>query len=602
MPRKKKIDPNIIEQLKFIKKCEQDIVFFAENCCMVPEVGGEVKVELYDPQKDILTSFIEDHELILLKSRQCGGSYICQIICAWQMLFFKNIKIGVVSKSGPEASSFVRKTKELLRNIPQDFIRPSKILKDFEEDNAQSFTLANGSKMMSQAVSPAAPEKVLRGESLSTLIVDEAAFISKFDIAWTAVAPSLSIARRAAKRKGIPNGIIILSTPNGQTGSGEWYFKRWINALNGDNNLKPIKLYWKDLPLDEEWYKEQCIELDNDPRKILQELELQFLSSQDSIWSDDIQIKLNNVANSDVKDNKNYLEIPIAGHHMLKIYNKINHAKTYLVGVDCASEGGSDFYAVQVMDLNDNIQVMEFRGKLEPLKFAKQVVMPILDMLPRHLVVVEDSGGYGQVVLSQLVNCEEKEYNIFYTERVTGQGKNRKVKMLPGLNVNKSTRPLVIQSIFNFVNEFADTGIYSVQLAYELLSLVEKNNKIQAGSGAHDDLVMAMGLALYVRYYAPQYMNFSHKTNFNTERIEGDINSPMEYNPIESLIYDINLNDANNPMTPEQRVEWEFRIEQERLAKINEKQERILNGEIDEYDEDTERISESFFVDWMRDI
>jgi hypothetical protein len=56
--------------------------------------------------------------------------------------------------------------------------------------------------------------------------------------------------------------------------------------------------------------------------------------------------------------------------------------------------------------------------------------------------------------------------------------------------------------MYNHVRENYDT-VYSKRLASELMTLVNKNGKIQADDGYNDDLVMAYAFCFYVRKYAP---------------------------------------------------------------------------------------------------
>lgn len=495
MSNKIKTFDNELEKAVFYMKCKKDVVYFIENCCMTPEAGGDELVTLYDPQKRVVETFIKHNYLVILKSRQTGASYLSQCLCAWLVIFYTNYIIGIISRSGKEASSFVRKCLTIIDKIPYDFIRPD----SFPERNAQSFTLPNNSRVVSQAVSAVSPENIFRGESVYLLILDECAFIKYIDIAWTAVAPSLSKTHQVAKQKNIPYGNIVLSTPNGVSGKGEWFYKRWKDAITGDDDLyKPCKIHWKEIPdyvNDPTWYEKQKKILNNDPLRIKQELELVFVSSGDSIWSDEIQEKLNMI-----EDNEHTSIIHYKEGGTFKLFKKDDfNNKFYFIGVDCASASSTDYSTVQVLDYETMEQIAEFKGKMEPKIFAK-IVKKISWMFLNNIIIVENSGGYGLTVLNELQFDEDKDYSIYGEYKYTGVGKKRAKKFISGISTNSKTRPLIIEALYNYVTEHIEC-INSKALAMELLSLENKNNKIQASTGFNDDLSMAIAFCLYVRSY-----------------------------------------------------------------------------------------------------
>lgn len=515
-----------IKNAIFYNKCKKDPIFFAENCVHVPEAGGSVLVKLYEPQKKVLRDFLNNHYLIFLKSRQTGASFISQVLSAWLVLFYPNYIIGVISRSGPESSDFVRKVIGILDSIPQDFIRP----KTYSEKNMQNFKLPNGSRCVSQAVSLQSPENVFRGLALTCLIFDEAAFVRHADIAWTAVAPALSKTHDVAEQKQIPYGTIVLSTPNGITGAGEWFYKKWNIAINNEDMFIPHKIHWKEVGHDDEWFKKQCKLLDNDPRKIKQELELQFLSSDGSIWSDIIQEKLNEVKQS---EDTQIIHLPCGG--ALKLFKNFKKNKFYFIGVDTASASSSDYSAVEVIDYETCEQIAEYKGKLEPKIFANSVVKVISNIFPNNLIIVENSGGYGLTVLNELQFDPIKEYNLYGEYKITGTSKNKTKKFILGLSTNSKSRPLILESLFNYVNNNLEL-INSELLALELLSLENKNGKIQATSGFNDDLCMALGFCTYVREYQPDF--YSGMIDNTIEYAEDTTEEESSF--IESFVIDMN--------------------------------------------------------------
>jgi hypothetical protein len=70
--------------------------------------------------------------------------------------------------------------------------------------------------------------------------------------------------------------------------------------------------------------------------------------------------------------------------------------------------------------------------------------------------------------------------------------------MVAGFSMNSRTRPLVVGKFQEYVNEKAVT-IQSKRLIEEMKVFIWKNGKAEAQGGYNDDLVMAFGIAMYIR-------------------------------------------------------------------------------------------------------
>lgn len=60
------------EQIQEIVKCSKDVIYFAEKYFTITTPEGTEKIKLYDYQKELLKSFMENQENIVLSSRQSG--------------------------------------------------------------------------------------------------------------------------------------------------------------------------------------------------------------------------------------------------------------------------------------------------------------------------------------------------------------------------------------------------------------------------------------------------------------------------------------------------------------------------------------------------
>ena len=478
---------------------------FIEECVSIPTPGGDKPFIMYEPQKKMVQDFFFKHHLIVLKSRQIGISTITQAIITYICTFYKNVKIGIISRDRSEASDFCRKVVNMLDNLPE-WLRPS-----YENKSIQYFVLKNGCELHTGAISPKNPTNTFRGKSLTMLVIDEAAFISYVDVAWTGIYPALSKAQKDAEEAGIPYGTLILSTPNKMEGTGSWYYRTWINAENNEKpeddlefTFHPVKIRWSDIPAfanDPTWYKKQCAML-GDKNKIAQELDMKFVGGEGSLFNEEIQIQLQNcgiVA-------EEYIPLPRGLGEVWK-FCKINRKNFHIISVDCASAAGMDNSAVEVIEYETMNQVMEYKGKLATKEFA-DVIKIIALHTPNNVIVVENNGGYGDVVLTELLEDPDLEYNVYGEYKMVAQ----KERFIPGLNTNPASRKLMLDALFEIVTSEPHL-IKSKRLASELLALTNKKSRIEADKGFHDDLAMAYAFACYIRQFKHEYIGTDSLTD-----------------------------------------------------------------------------------------
>jgi hypothetical protein len=470
-------------------RCKADFQYFCSRYILIEIPGGDIKLVPYQKQVELINLVEEKHYVLVLKSRQIGISTIIQAYSAWLTIFFDNAVIGIISKDGKEATDFARAVRGMVEKLPDWMKPPGGMLgRGFAKRTEQSFILTNGSKVFASPVNPNAPDKTLRGKALTFLVIDEAAFVHHIDTAWTSLVPALSTNQMQAKKANVPYGTVVLSTPNKTVGIGEWYFKRYMNAVSRTDIFEPFVIHWKSIPEladDEDWYKTQCLLFNNDARKIAQELELKFLPAEGSFFEPETVEKVQDAAHKPIETTK--------------LFNgelwKWDHAipgRYYIMGVDTAPEHGEDKSAVTVWDYETLEQVAEYQGKCKVLDYVK--IVKVLAAQYPGLIVVE-SNSYGNQVVEQLNNSEFG--HMIYKE------KRGKQTVLPGLSTNSKTRPLMIDALYSYITQYPEC-VKSERLALEIAGLVTKTSgRVEADSGCHDDLVLATSVVMYVRKYDP---------------------------------------------------------------------------------------------------
>lgn len=504
-------DKETLELAKKWVEYKNDPIKFAEECCYLPTPGGDALPKLYEPQKRVIKDFYENHFLILLKSRQTGFSTLSQIITAHLCTFYENVIIGILSRDASESSDFCRKVEDILDKM-DPWLRPK-----YKTKSVQSFILTNGCQLWSSAISPQNPGAVFRGKAITILFIDEAAHAPNIDEAWTAISMALSKSQLTAEKTNIPFGTVILSTPNRTQGIGKFFYDQWIYAINKESLFRPHKIHWKEIPdfvEDPRWYEKQCKILNNDPRRIAQELELKFVGAGGTLFSEEVQTKL-----QELEGHKPLEVINLPGGELHKL-SEIKKGKFYLIGVDTASEaGGTDFSTVEVFSFEDMEHTLEYKGKVAVKIFVEKIVKLIARMVPNNIIIVENN-SYGNQVMEELVYDETYQFNLFgeYKGKHGKLAKRNKNQMIfvPGLNTNSKTRPLILDALYTYVSENPEM-IKSERLSLELLGLVDKINRIEADKGANDDLALALGFICYARHYCSDLLGNTEQDSHANE-------------------------------------------------------------------------------------
>lgn len=173
----------------------------------------------------------------------------------------------------------------------------------------------------------------------------------------------------------------------------------------------------------------------------------------------------------------------------------------YVIGVDSSSGKGEDWTAMQVVDMDEFEQAAELQVKAPPSE-AGEWAYRLGRVYNDALIVCEVTGGWGFAVDQKL---RELRYPKPYTRRVVDRLKKGFTDKL-GFDTTTKSRPLILAALEEAIRE-REFGLYGMRTIAELSSFVfSDRGKAEAQPGAHDDLVMSLALAVYVRGTLPKEM------------------------------------------------------------------------------------------------
>ena len=421
---------------KLISNREDPIGWIKNNVKIQHPAHGIIPFELYNFQEKLIKLFLLKHFIITLKSRQIGMSTLVQAICLWSSLHYSNFNILIFSAGQRNASSFLDKIRKMYEYLPDDQWKLG-----LEVDNRQSLIFSNGSKITAV---PATRSASL-GESINLLIIDEAAFIENVEGVYQAGYPTLSRAFRSMKGK--PYGIIIISTPNGISGTGQWYYDMYEGALRQDNKYIPVKIHWSAVPeYDQEWYIDQCSQLNWNYRSIAAELELSFVSSGNTYVPGPI---LDSIQTVD----------PIAKDldEHLWVWEPEDKEQTYVMGVDVAYGDRKDSSTIQVIKASTLEQVAEYDSNvIKPENFA-DVVIQMAKMYSNSIINIERN-AVGKVLIDRIVDKTGGVGINFYRDvnknELDSKLNNRDIfKSMIGTIVTGTSRDIILANMYNIILE-----------------------------------------------------------------------------------------------------------------------------------------------------
>jgi len=485
-------------------KCAKDPVYFMKKYYTIQHPKrGRIKFNLYPFQEKTLHHMDNEDYLIINKSRQLGISTLCSAYSLWMMLFHKDKNVLCIATKQETAKNMVTKVRFAYDNLPK-WLQIKTV-----EHNKLSLRLANGSQIKATSASSDAG----RSEAVSLLLIDEAAFIDNIEEIFASAQQTLATG----------GGCIALSTPYG---TGNWFHSTWVKSEARENTFLPIRLPWTVHPeRNQEWRDEQDTILG--PRMAAQECDCDFSTSGDTVVEPDI---LNFYE-------KTYIKDPVerrGADGNLWIWEIPDYTKTYTVVADVARGDGNDYSAFHVFDIDNAIQVAEFKAQMGTKDYAN-VLFSVATEYNDALLVVENA-NVGWAVIQQLIDRGYR--NLYYSPKMdvalsnADQYLNRYENgnaMVPGFTTSLKTRPLVISKMVSYIHE-KSVVVQSKRLLEELRTFVWKNGKAQALGGYNDDLTIAFGIAMFLRdtalHFRQQGLDMAraaiggiHSTNYQAPNI-----------------------------------------------------------------------------------
>ena len=464
-------------QQREIIKCATNFYYFAHKYVKILHpIEGLLPCVCYKYQRRTIDCYEKHQFNILSKCRQGGLTTTAVIWALWKCMFRTHQQVILLSKTDREALSAGEISKRAIEHLPS-WLKP--VLDENNKHEKQFGETGSALKFYT-------PEAA-RGKAVTILLIDEAAFIPDMEQYWKDMYPVISTG----------GACVVISTVNGV---GNWYEETYHKAEAKENDFNVIEIdYWEHPDYcDPKWVKKTYANLGK--RGWDQEVMRSFMGSGESYIPTNILTELTSYT-KDLQPIRfafeNWREsaerIIDWDRGALWIFKEPIDGHEYIIGVDTA-EGvgrGGDSSCFQVIDVVNLEQVAEFYSNTIPPNVYAQIVFQIGVYYNTALVAVENN-GVGGAVASTL------QHDLAYDNLYYKAGKSSANKT--GVQITATNRPVYLEALqHRIVN--GTIRVYSRRLITEFrtFNYNTRTKRAEAQRGKHDDAIMALCIALWVR-------------------------------------------------------------------------------------------------------
>ncbi len=185
----------------------------------------------------------------------------------------------------------------------------------------------------------------------------------------------------------------------------------------------------------------------------------------------------------------------------LWVWETPDYTRSYIVVADVSRGDGKDYSAFHVIDTESNVQVAEYKGQINTKDYGHLLVGIASEYNEAMLVIENANVGWATIQVA----IDRNYQNLYYSPKSDQPNVNSYFdkyqdhsRMVPGFTMSSRTRPMVIGKFQEYISDRGVT-IQSKRLIEEMKTFIWRNGRPEAQSGYNDDLVMAFGIAMYIR-------------------------------------------------------------------------------------------------------
>ncbi|MBR20207.1 MAG: hypothetical protein CMA64_08720 [Euryarchaeota archaeon] len=447
-------------------------------------VKGKLLYDPYDFQEELVESYHNNRFSINLLSRQMGKTTTAAGYLLWYAMFVPDSVILIAAHKYQGA-------QEIMQRIRYGYeLCPDHIRAGVTNYNKGSIEFENGSRIVSQATT----ENTGRGMSITLLYCDEFAFVRN-NIAtefWTSISPTLATGGKA----------IITSTPNSDE---DQFWLLWTEANKtldnfgneqdvGVNGFHAYKVLWDQHPdRNDKWADEERGRIGIERFKREHECE--------PIIFDETLINPIILASLEGRE-------PLYKQGQIRWYHKPKKGKTYVVSLDPSLGTGGDYSAIQVFELPGMKQCAEWQHNKTTVQAQVNIIKQITKYIfgitndNNNIYYSVENNTLGEAALVSIAEVGEEQIHGYFMSEPARSGHVRRFRK--GFNTTHKSKLASCAKLKELI-ENNKLEVHSKSLISQLKTFVASGNSYQGKPGEHDDLVMALVLALRIATFLGSY-------------------------------------------------------------------------------------------------
>lgn len=517
------------------KYIEEYLKIRDKNSKIIPFILNTPQMKLYNKIKELKQQH-KPVRIIILKARQMGFSTLTEAILFKEVVTRHNVTAGIITHESKATNNLFTMSKLYYDNLPEP-MKPKTVARNAQE---LIFNTKENTGLNSKISCMTAGDGAGRSGTYNFLHLSELAF-------WPGDKKEAYISLMQTVPNNENSMVIIESTANGY----EFYKELWDKAVSNESDFIPFFVGWNELQeyqmpytgfeltdeekrlqeiygvtLEQLEWRRWCIRNNcgGDVEVFHQEYPISpeeaFLNTGSCVF--DTQIIHNRIQELKRPLRTGYFTYdyddtlsafgarnPITGQ--LYIKNKISNIKwiedkkgyikiyevpnspeivNYAIGGDTAGNG-TDYFTAHVINSKTFKQCAVFKKQLDPDLYVKQIYC--LGMYyNKALVGIENN--FDKYPIRELDRLGYPNQYVRENEEKISHKTMREF----GFRTDAKTRPSIISNLIQFVRDNSEQ-INDLDTLKEMLQFIyNENGRPEAQEGAHDDLVMALAIALRI--------------------------------------------------------------------------------------------------------
>jgi hypothetical protein len=478
-------------------RCEGDFIYFLQNYVKVlvpPKPGqtgteGIISFEVRPHMAKAIHGLLNYKQIVWMKSRQIWASTLMSSYDVWYFRFHKGAKVMILSKGETEAQEKIRKCKVVYSNLPDWMRLPL---------GAESTTLMSLPPMQSDIQAFPATKAAGVGYTASIIDCDEWAqqeyaaenylnlepcrsaggqFIGTFTPTITGDTYAESVFKDAIGwpeyKSRVVNGVILLDYSKSRNG---------FYAIFDGWNVVPGRT--------QEWYDAEKKSIPSEEMAgISPELFMAkaYPTSIEEAFSGKSAVNAfdHDILHSMMSDVRNPVKMPELDNKLCHVYKPWTVGGAYVSASDTSHGTGGDYSVTVIINARNGEVVADLISNVISVDDFAYHSMKLLEVYhkPKWWIEANDWGG------STIAKAEEQGYkNLGYQDE-------KKTK--PGFLTGAKNRNELWGELITGINNRQIT-IYNqdgIRQFLDVIRVAEKQGRIEAKQGGHDDYTMAVGIA-----------------------------------------------------------------------------------------------------------